>query len=882
MAERVYSQVIERYVPQLVKVLLDSPEENEVYTKSLQYAMNMIQIYSERPRTEPTAVWLNLREFVNRYRDEQLPVLADAIRKLSNVIIDDFQIGEQLKWAIIDFMLSVNYCPFRVARFYKQAHLECSELILKDLALAHKTAQQISIKKHLSLNSLKRSLHLELGMRQSEVQAGESRKDSVSQSPDLTALSSANSTPARSECGMWQLPPALQQVKQMELELSKQVGIKAQFSYRFAKYLSRNLAEKGSQFCDCDESFFIQETLQVFFRPAECHHFVLLNELIQLRPQSLNVDNIDDQQLVEQLLKPVQHMQCLYAYIDCYNKAEQLEMLHSLTAALRRLLMPVVETLTHYASSIREGLVKATLASFRQATQNSFKRLQPLCSLTAANYVSYKLQLKNSPHYRSQHIVTSLLEVLATWPHADHRRYAAALLLQVLQVPCRCLDNLWLLGDFEDGFNEFRFKRVKVKGHTAYLMREAIAGVPLKPNAIYKIIEQHIQEAGATIAWLCDSQRLSHFVAQHELMLRQSLHHALLKSVQLQQPQQLDQHKMEMPQPTVAAPEIFQQLNLVSDWDLRCIYFKYVKETLQDLKQSGYCNIEALLKCCQNCDLKQIICETLQRQLKQRFFWVNTYVLHLLLQELKLGKVLRQLRSIYLLHNFDLYATHLEIAFGCLEQGFAIKAAEQLQQILHIQHAPLDLKVELPSANLAQLSLIFNFNPQLRGIITEAQLQQYNEIFRVRLQLHTTVHRLQQLLQLNCDQQEVAIVLQLKTDLLLEFGKHFQAQLLQQAAQHCDEQLQLCGTLDQLQQLHQEYVQLISKSYLNRFEQQLQDLFSLSVILLSNWRRLEFLFETGSGNGNSNLERFDRHYQVLNRRYLLSITHSMQVLHATL
>ncbi|XP_016966697.1 uncharacterized protein LOC108035541 isoform X2 [Drosophila biarmipes] len=126
MQESLCQEVMDRNVPELVRLLLNSSIEGEpkggrkadstTFEMCHRYAMNHL-LFPYQKESSPEAVWTDMNHFLERYRIEKLEQFGDAFKQLANVVINHpICVSHRLKnlqWRIIDFMLCVNYKAFR-------------------------------------------------------------------------------------------------------------------------------------------------------------------------------------------------------------------------------------------------------------------------------------------------------------------------------------------------------------------------------------------------------------------------------------------------------------------------------------------------------------------------------------------------------------------------------------------------------------------------------------------------------------------------------------------------------------------------------------------------------------------------------------------------
>lgn len=918
-------KVVNQRMPQLVRLLLGikgEPKEQEhatVYKNCLNYSLNTLEQYS-RPFSTIESIQNNLTDFVERFHIENLKEVGEAVKMLAHIVIDDHQCPERIKWMSLDFMLSVNWRAFRTARINLEAMMKLKCKLLESIATITIYAPPENREKASKEFSCKQSQFLEQDTAEQSCFDNESLHEPLDFSQYLTEDSlledstignSADGAttqfkPLADRAAIKKLNQALnfmrsskEEFNLLQNEADSESGVKelnscgTGFSRSYGEYLHELLKQENNKFKEKqgydEERFFVREALCAFFAPTDTRYFVLIDRLIQMRSIE-NLLIINRTQVLEQLLVHLQYMQQLHIYIDCFETPhfirDRLDTLTTLTLAMRRLLKPFVESLTFYEQRLAAGKVPPCIQGLMHATRGSFQCLRLLWSVACKSFLQLQqpCQLFLAPHKRCQNILGSLLSLTSEPGEADTegcRACAAALLLHMLRVYCQNLNNWWQSGDFSDWYDEFPVRRSEHQGHTVYTMRNPSKNPDenqdLHVQSIYLIIQQHIKSCGTPLALLHDSKRLQEFVATHELLFKESLHHSLVNALMLQ----LEPYQIETLPKTQPIPNIFQQMKATRNMPLRKLLYMYYKETLPDFKQPNNFAIEELLKQFQLCapytPLDELICLTLERQLDQRALLINSYVLHLLRVKLQVAAVLEHLRSIFLLINFDLHAKQLEQLLDLLEQRAFTEVAEQLQQVIdsHNPRLGYPFSVQLPNANLEQLRIVFNCDPALSSIITDSHLELYNAAFRFVLQLHVAVYRLQQLPALSCNSDEIRTLLALKTTLSHRLIYLLQTKKLEAAAWECDEELQSAATLPQMQAAHQAFVTEMQKLLLQEGNQfsDLQYLLLLTRFLGGLWRRIEDSLSNNSMEFSTEeeAEAYKQAYTVATQRYLATL-----------
>ncbi|TDG53303.1 hypothetical protein AWZ03_000118 [Drosophila navojoa] len=885
-------ELVDRQMPKLVKLLLESEVEDDTYTNCLNSALYCLESYA-KPLNTAESISQNLGDFLDRYVCERLEIMAQTIKKLCNVILDDIIITDGFKLALLDFMLSVNFKAFRSARIHYDDYMARGRNVLKALAAAQSTTALYgrrenkldSYRETLSSKNKSTSTSEEEVLSESTASLHTIRSQDISDNIETLAIGSSSDElyPNQEEEAI-DMPPKLNRCSR-------------RFIVAFGSYLRSKFNNAPQCLMEYgEEGFVLREILCMFFLPGDCHFFHMVNHMIDLRPDVIS-NKETRLYIVEKFLRPLHHMQMMQLYINCSetskDNTERTETLVCLSAAFRRLLKPIVEVLTYFERSLSNDFELLSLRDLRRATKTRFETLERLWSLAAATYMSYPAEFGNEPHSRSQHIICSLVELTLqtlTARDPEKRAYAAALLLNELQVICRFLDSWWQTGEFNDWYEEFAFKKSERNCRTEYTMRPLDYGQPyMKICRIHRIIRRHIESAGPALAALYDSRRLADFVNEHQELLTRKLHQAVVHSMY----EELRFYQVHAQMPVQAGRDIFWQLRTTNDQQLRSLYYAYYVETMSDLKQAEFCNIDELLRRCQNCviytPLAELIFQTFERHLEQRALLVNRYVNCLIQNRLHLAKVFEKLRAVYLLFNFNEFDKEYSLAYGYLENGLIVKGAEQLQVIMNRYNSMAMLRndpfyVALPITNIEQLSLAYSCNKMLNGIITEQQIKSYNEAFRMRLPLYVTVYRVKQLPPLNSDNAVAESLSELQDTVVQALEKHFQIEALQRAVDQLDEILPRSEKLSHLQIAHQEFVSLMVSSlklgvYRSQHEQ--QELLTMARIVICLWRRVEYILLyniTEEDTGCDFADKYDDH----NMAYFLSVmtaTKAMRSLH---
>lgn len=887
-------QLVNQRMPQLVRMLLGIEEEQKfqehsvVYKNCLNHSMNFLQQYRE-PLSSPESVQNNLNDFIDRFYIENLKELGDTVQLLANILIDDKQCPQHIKWITLDFMLSVNFRAFRTARLQKESR---NKLMYKLLGCLATVSSHAPSSPPPLLELLKKGI--DFGNEHGQQAPYSMKQDSPNEldifldALDDEAYMSPQHKPDRMAIQIFNdaLNTMHKTLQQLSLENGASVTLRGSFASSFGEYIR----SQHTNMLHDKETTLLLEVLSAFFAPENSQHFILVHRLIHLRSSAI-LGNLSchKKQLLERMLLRLQYMQQLQSFIDSYERphcvGDRLDTLTTMAVAIRRLLKPFVESLIYFEKRARTGEIAASIQALLHATRGSVQRLQLLWTVASCIFQPWKLN--EAPHRRCQLIMGNLLSLAAESGESDVkgcRPCAAALLLQMLRVYCQYLDNWWHSGYFNDLYEEFPVSRIEYMGKTIYAMRDSPPD-ELNMQSIYLILQKHIKKCGISLAFLCDSNHLHDFIDIHINLFKDSLHNTLLQAVLLQ----LEPYQIETPPPVPQTiPNIFRQMEATkTNVPLRQLYYVYYKETLPDFKQPPQFAIEELLKQLQCCasytPLDELICLTLERQLDQRELLLDSYVMHLLRVKLQVDAVLEHLRCIFLLTNFQLYAKPLTQLLAKLDQGIYTDVAENLQRIIdnHNPRLSYSFSVQLRSASLDKLKVVFNCDPALNWIITKPQLQLYNAAFRVLLKLKVARYRLQQLPHLSCIREDVQSLFELRSaldDLLLY---HLHTKKLETAALDCKEEMQNCASVPQMYSAHYVFVKTMESLLLQHPNEFSELHYHLSMVrfLCSLWRRTQhvLLNNTMVTSTEYAKEYFVLTYNLATRQYLSTLNSKAKV-----
>ncbi|XP_043063628.1 uncharacterized protein LOC108096146 [Drosophila ficusphila] len=782
-------QVIARNVPQLVRLLLDSPlEGREKHEESgqnvdsaiVEICLNYAKKHLEDPDLEeccPESVMLSMGHFLDRYRWEQLPKYGETFKQLANVILTHplcvNHEQKDLQYRLLDFMLCVNYKAFKEVHNNRDEMEQKRKNIMEALTLATESSEVIAeeIRRRVSKSGISNSAtspretprkkesdsycsHGTSNLNRTQIKEEFATKDAkLDLELNITQVESTAAKPTKTNyfkgtndmfsrivSPWWQVDIHVYQPPRI---------FTSSFSQGYGDWLVYQLRKSLSSVRKISEEHQLMRELVIcFFATVDQRHFQILDNDLQVRKDGTYTcafNQLYEGPFLAKILEYVKQMRHLRQFIEDQTSkritGDRLETLTSFSVALRRLLRPVIEYLVYFESRLTKGIEKPTLEHFLEASSAPLERLNTLFEL--AKQIS-----EGEPSMRSLRLLDSLFKAITNSNYSKFQRSLnASLLLHSLLSYCQFIDSWWSTGEFTDWHDEFPYQRLLIERRTEYALRK----IHNKENELlngklFQIIQQHMDQSREAVATLYDARRIGDFNLLHGNAARLSLHNELLKAVI----EELTPYQTERIEETSYAPDILEQLKKVNNDPVRRLLYSFHMETRPDPRQLVSCSVDELVRNFQACapytPISDIICQELRRLLHRRSLLVNSYMTDLE-NELQMPKKVNHLRSVFLLLNYDLFRSEFELFFELLERNQLMEASYVLSDILVSQDPRLGylFKVYIIEPHPEFIYLLVSYDPFLNRVIRQEQIEQMNICFRLMLNLHYSRYQLEKI-----------------------------------------------------------------------------------------------------------------------------------------
>ncbi|KAH8349884.1 hypothetical protein KR084_008648 [Drosophila pseudotakahashii] len=826
MHEDLCQLVIDRNVPLLVELLLESPiDGKEGYVKVdpavLERCLLFAKNHLESPDQEEfsaEAAWITMNHFLERYHSENQSDFAETFQQLANVVLShpicvNHPLPD-LQWRLIDFLLSVAHGAFQTTRRHYRIMDQKRKNILEALTLAESS--------EVAKEELKRSDDKtgELSKEENQLSADEKISKEKSQSSRTLVNSDQMGTISNAE-GVKVNPPISEpeplassetwepsnlifgkqlaynnlvrdrfasKDAEMELELNltqvkstaekpttvnrykesnnlltriqtpwwqvevhvynKPRILASNFSQSYGDYLINQLRKNRHSVKKMSEEHqLLNELIILFFANVNSHDFKILDDKMELRsdePRPCALKHLLEEPHLAEIISYIKQMRHLREFIETHaikrGCDDRLETLTFFSVALRRLLRPVMEFMVFFERRLARGLETPTLQNFAVTSRGLLENIKWLCELS-------KETREEQPSLKGLKVLETLFTHCSRNIHPKiQRALSASLLLHSLQAYCGFLDSWWSTGDFADWHEEFPYQRIEIERRTEYELRKLwVQNERIQNGDLFHIIRRHISKSSEAIAILYDTQKMGNFNSFHKINPETSLHNSLMTAVL----RELAHYQTERVEEIFYAPDILDQLRSTDDDAVRRLFYSLYMETRPDPRIPAAHSIQELLRnfraCAHYTPLKDIISQQLKRLLNRRSLMANSYVSEMV-YDFKMGKMVKHLRNVFLLSNYDFLRNEFELFFEYLEGNQMIDASNKLRDIVRSQDPKLGylLYVSLTKQH-PELMSIMVFDPLLNRVISQKQIKQMNNSFSLMTNMHFSLYQLNKL-----------------------------------------------------------------------------------------------------------------------------------------
>ncbi|XP_043649304.1 uncharacterized protein LOC122617488 [Drosophila teissieri] len=975
MQEDECQQVIDRNLPQLVRLLLDSPiddkkndsgQEVEVDSATIEKCLSYARHHIADPDVvdcHPESVWVTMNHFLERYHSEHISEFGDTFNQLANVVLNHpicmNHRQQNLHWRLLDFVLSVNYKAFHSVRRNYQEMEQKRKNILEALTLATESSQVVlkdTKKCDFETNSIggatkptaEDQLTHKKKHKHKSPKGPKSPRTKVTFDPiqrlcdEIRELSSPVEIPLETVRPQipkeppaaldtldlsYSMEPSLHKVEvkekfaikeaKMELELNLiqyehsaetpalveffknesnmlyrvqtnwwQVDVSVynqprilviNFNQGYADFLIFQLRELQASIRKVsEEHLLLSELIVLFFASVNCKNFTILNENLEIRTDEhcSALKHLQEGPHLGDIIKSLKQMRHLRKFIEPHAvkriKCDRLETLTCFSVALRQLLRPVIEFLVHFERRLTKGIESATLQHFIETLRGPSERIKWLYELSQ----NHKEEL---PFMRSLRTLNTLLtKSLKKMKPKLLRSLSASLLLHSLQAYCQFLDSWWSTGDFTDSCEEFPFQKMLINERTEYVLRDSLIQTEeLLKWELFHIIQRHVLDSSEAVAVLYDARTLSDFNSLHGIVQEQPLHNSLIDGVL----KELVPYKIKAIEDSSYVPDILQQLQCTDHDAIRRLFYSFHMETRPDPRKSINHSIEELLRnflaCADYTPVSEIITQELKRLLHRRTLLANSYISGLV-QEFQVNKVVKHLRSVFLLWNYEHFRSEFELLFEFLSRNQLMEATTKLKQIVVSQGSSLGhmFKVHLTEAHPEFIRLEVRRDVLLKRVISQQQIETMNSCFRLILDVNFSLYRLHHLPPFDYSKHERlfkalrSIQISLISALEEQLSHPCKLLRLMQDLDSYNAELDESTSLSELTR-NQELFVLHVEKYLReeQFACNLPEILKLSRVFCHRWEKTRVLIDEYRSLKATNA--FEGKYELLRLNYLL-------------
>lgn len=625
-----------------------------------------------------------------------------------------------------------------------------------------------------------------------------------------------------------------------------------------------------------EEHQLLSELIVLFFASANCRSFKILNDNWEFRadePLTCALKQLQEGPHLGEIINSLKQMRHLRELIETYAvkgiRYDRLKTLTFFSVALRQLLRPVIEFLVHFERRLTSGLEPATLQHFIETSRGHLETIKLLYELS---------QNKNQELHSLRSLKT--LDTLFTKSSQKTqpkllRSLSASLLLHTVRAYCKFLDNWWSTGDFADYHEEFPFEKIVTDERTEYVLRKSLMQTELQNSELFRIIQRHLLESSDGVAILYDSRTISEFHTLHGIEPEIRLHNSLIDAVI----GELAPYQIKAIEASHYVPDILQQLQSTDHDGIRRLFYSFHMETRPDPRKPAGHSINELLRnfltCADYTPITEIISQELQRLLNRRTRLVNSYISGLL-QEFQGYKVVRHLRSVFLLWNYDHFRSEFELFFEFLRRKHLVEATNKLKHIVLCQDFTLGhmFKVCVTEAHPEFICLRVRNDTLLNRIISQQQMDMMNSCFRLLLNLNFSHYRLNHLPPFHyCKYERLFKALRsIQISLISVLEEHLSHPCkLFRKMQNLDSYNSELNEFTSLTQLrrNQEIFGLHIRKYLleEQFACSLPEILTLSKLFCLRWETTRALVD--EYRSQKATSTFERRYKLLRLNYLL-------------
>ncbi|BFG01927.1 uncharacterized protein DMAD_01569 [Drosophila madeirensis] len=658
------------------------------------------------------------------------------------------------------------------------------------------------------------------------------------------------------------------------------------------------------------ERCLLREIIFMFISPVSCCFFEVDKQrcVIRVRPNvsicSVTADGLKAA-LESELLPALADMWQLRQTIDKltlrHNGQHIIGTLECFANGLRDLLQPIKRSLLAYEERVLNE-EHVSLIQFIRHMHKHFRMLQLL------RYLSSKAVLPSGPpHLRCAYLLSQLYQ--QTRMHKPHQKLAIALLLVSLNAYCKIFDGWWRRAKLEDRQSQFIVERWMPQGEDAasdeswdgrVLIRQRQLGEQesaenrqifkkLQGCPFYQLLLEHSLTSSETQDLLASVNLLGDMLATtNEIRSRfyDELHAQLFVQLRVYgetegDTQLANSHMGQEPSEQLAFEEqLLSSVEDIKNTDLLSLLTQSVRKKQQERERererqrqpqrrpppAGAVEVLQRLEHITQLQLKDVLSEALKEILLRRQSLANQCAIKAIKVELELGESVRFLRHVLLLEADHLLRPYYTKLFREIEAGASWAQVPllnmELYDLLLPQYADMAGRAIVRIISQMQASsskvyeaveaieLEFDLFEHVQRIVTPANLQTYNSVWRLMLKVKWAAWKLENMVFIRRPRRDIYAPLDLlgltvrRLEILrfwlMYLNNSLHTHIMQVVSQQFEPQIDKCRNIRELSTLHEQYMrQLSSHCLLNdeaaAFRIALEQLFHLVFVLDMEW-----------------------------------------------
>ncbi|XP_055841421.1 gamma-tubulin complex component 5 [Episyrphus balteatus] len=683
----------------------------------------------------------------------------------------------------------------------------------------------------------------------------------------------------------------------------------AQLYNSFLSETSNNLIKRQVPSTESEHSL-LKEIIWMFNSPQTCKFFKVVDNDVQVQENvsipSLSVNGLRTY-LEESFIPHIKMMNTLKKFIESvYVQTDSPSPItyECYAANLVDLLEPINSAILEADVSIQkpQSQVISTLIQLQFRLHKSMLLLKRIHNI----HTQVVLDSNQSPsHILSAHLLAALLHINHNAQNPDEANLSMSLFLTTVKVFCQLIEAWWSDGRLDDWQNEFVVEKIGEGAEIKYRQftknREMAFFVPasvstiITENSFIQLLLSHSEEAGSTLNLLYQINKISDL--RNSLDIKGKLYDQFIEEVWTNIREfSISKSSSSSPSTSPIPIDEFERLNLDESSESRKT-FECLATNDQFLLMAFACNLDELSKePTEKSDnttkepppalkifnelsriseiilpLEDIILTSMTRILNARIAYANQFVIKMYLEEFQVKKHFQNIRKVLLFECSDLMSYFYSKLFVQIEseESWAnpFLLTVQLDDIMCSKFPELSslFRVDIQSAfrsitpkvteAVDEITIGYNISKELRYVITEKSLEEYNKVFRFLLKVKWGIWALENLHFPQSRKRTVPYAPFEMIDLIMRrleqlrfwmiyslqcIHFHLMTHVLQSMGQQLDEKFDKCSHIREMLRVHESYITTVcnhcflGKSF-NSIKVGVEQLLNLVYIIRMEW-----------------------------------------------